>query len=101
MTDTMTRRAYWIDNQRGFANEYTLAVTALGVPVPDHWQRITRQKWIYALRLRHDHAGAIARFGDRYVSSEIEAAIDRCQEATEAYLSDPSEGYSVSRLANY
>lgn len=90
-------KRYWINHERGFANEYSLAVTEYG-SMPEPWERITRARWIYLLRLRHNHAGAICDTGSYWASGDIGAVIEECRDATQDYLNNPEDGYVIQRL---
>jgi hypothetical protein len=91
-------RTYWIDNERGFANEYTLYVAdhdtdAEYLATEMGCERITRRAWIYALRLRHDHAGYCALgFHPARSSSDIAGAIHDCAVATRYGIDCAREG---------
>ena len=88
---------YFVDTERGFANEYTLAVA------PDSeiassleeagYKQITRKDWIERLRMRHNYAGYIGLDGvDPTGMSDL---IATSADATRLYLKD-CEDYRVS-----
>ena len=93
-------KTYYIDRERGFSNEYTLAVAdspdvALALEELGY-ERITRKRWIELLRLRHSHAGYLgpARIGvggrGADQAYDIADIIDICADQTRRFLGDPS-----------
>ena len=93
-------KKYYIDRERGFANEYTLAVAADSATAAAleglGYERITRARWIELLRLRHSHAGYLGPtrigIGGRGADQahDIADIIDICADQTRRFLGDPS-----------
>ena len=88
-------KKYFINPERGFANEYTLAVAdspeVASTLEKKGYERITRKRWINLLRLRHSHAGYIGplRIGigaDR--PRDLADLIDICADATRLDVAD-------------
>ena len=93
-------KKYYIDRERGFANEYTLAVAdspdVASALEKKGYERITRARWIELLRLRHSHAGYLGPtrigIGGRGADQahDIADIIDICADQTRRFLGDPS-----------
>lgn len=90
---------YYIHDERGFVNEFTLAVADNDEDAAalEHanYRRTTRARWIYALRLRYDRAAFLAPLPpdrdyparyDGYLSSNIGQVISDCARATHDFL---------------
>ena len=91
-------KKYFIDRERGFGNEYTLAVAdspdvALALEELGY-ERIARRRWIELLRLRHSHAGYLGptrigisgRGADQ--AHDIADIIDICADQTRLWVED-------------
>ena len=84
---------YFVDTERGFANEYTLAVASDSEVASSleeaGYKQITRKDWIERLRMKHDYAGYIGLlYNDPADMSDL---ISNCADATRMYLNDPED----------